>query len=653
MQHLAIKHLSRHWFDDFFIPLLGILFCVCYADTVNAQGCPANIDFETGSFANWTCWVGRTYADGDKNVISLNKVLGPESGHHAMYSRNNQLDPFGGFPVSCPNGSGYSVKLGSTEAGGQAEGISYEFKVPENNNNYSITFHYAVVFQSPNHRINEQPRMEAEVTNVTDNKVIDCGSFSFIAVGSSLPGFQVSNALDTIAVLYKPWSAVTVDLSGNAGKTIRLFFRTADCTFRRHFGYAYLDVDSDCNGSFIGAAYCPGDTIVQVNGPVGYSRYTWYDSALTTILGTGPKLTLKPPPPSGTSIALKIDPFDGAGCQKVLVALLKDTLSFKANAGNDALYCGKDAVEIGAKTIPALAYSWSPAAGLSDPSIANPMASPAKTTSYVLKVSSVGGGCYNTDTVVIRSSLIDTTLKLVGKAAFCFGYGDSAVLKIKPALSIEWFKDNQSIGATGVTSFHVNETGTYYAVLKDIEGCVLSTPKQGIVIEHPIPPITYPVKYAIINLSLPLEARKIGEHVLWDPEIHLDNPSSYTPNFRSSTEQMYSITMVTAAGCVTIDSQLVKTVKNVEIYVPTAFTPNGDGNNDILRPVIRGVQSITYFRIFNRAGNLLFQTTTDRAGWDGTYKGAQQDPQTVVWMLECIGVDGHVFNRKGSSLLLR
>src|SRR5215203_3862914 len=133
-----------------------------------------------------------------------------------------------------------------------------------------------MLIQLPNHRINEQPRMEIEVTNVTDNIKIDCSSFTFIAVGSSMPGFEYSSRSDSITVLYKNWSAVSVDLSGNAGKTIRLFFKTADCTFRRHFGYAYIDVDSECTTNISGAEYCPDDTLVSLTAPFGYQKYTWY-----------------------------------------------------------------------------------------------------------------------------------------------------------------------------------------------------------------------------------------------------------------------------------------------------------------------------------------------------------------------------------------
>ena len=147
----------------------------------------------------------------------------------------------------------------------------------------------------------------------------------------------------------------------------------------------------------------------------------------------------------------------------------------------------------------------------------------------------------------------------------------------------------------------------------------------------------------IINLPLPLEARKIGMHILWKPSTWLYTPAMYTPDFKSASEQLYAIEMKTNAGCITVDTQLVKTVKNVEMYVPAAFTPNNDGINDFLRPILREVKEIGYFRIFNRAGNLLFETRTEKPGWDGIYKGMPLQTQAVVWMLEIVGVDGNIF----------
>src|SRR5678810_122139 len=93
---------------------------------------------------------------------------------------------------------------GNNRGGGQAEGISYEFTIPAGQDIYSLIYHYAVVFQDPNHEVFQQPRLEIEVTNTTDNKVLNCSSFTFIPFGSILPGFFLSgNQQDTTNVWCK------------------------------------------------------------------------------------------------------------------------------------------------------------------------------------------------------------------------------------------------------------------------------------------------------------------------------------------------------------------------------------------------------------------------------------------------------------------
>ncbi len=799
---------------------------LCYHSGLHAQGCPPNIDFENGSFDGWTCYTGNVSAATGQNVISLTPSGGPIYNRHTMFDAfpGNGVDQYGGFPVNCPNGSGHSIKLGNNLGGGEAEGISYEFTIPANQNYYSLIYHYAVVFQDPNHLDYQQPRMEIEITNVTDNSIISCSSFTFYPFGSPLPGFNLSdNPGGDTPVWYKDWTAVSINLNGNAGKTIRLFFKTADCTFRRHFGYAYIDVNSECSGTFVGATYCPDDTVVHVVAPYGYQSYTWYNNTFTQVLGNQQTLTLAPPPPAGTTVAVQLIPYNGYGCLDTLYAQLIDTLTVHANAGNDALSCNHTPVQIGSPPRPGFTYNWSPAAGLSNPNISNPIAIPDTTTAYVLAIRHSGGGCFSTDTVVIKAALLDTTLDFFGSLAYCTGSGDSAVLQVKPADSIQWFRDNVPIPGAHQTRYKALQSGTYYAKLFSLStGCTITTSSRQIsiasvpvvgftvnkpdqclvgnsfaftnsstnvlgvmqyrwrfgdglestnrdvihryskagryrvtltvnssavcadstsliinvfqnpeaaftikpvciglpstvinntadtgvypvnyywdfgngqlsnavnppshiynaagiypvklsvntaqcpsplntliryaVIEKPKPGISYPVEYGVIDLPLPLQARAIGEKILWNPATYLDDVSSYKPVFRGSTEQLYTIQMTEANGCITVDTQQVKLVKNVEIWVPNAFTPNGDGTNDLLRPLLRGIKSVNYFRIYNRWGELIFEMRSDRPGWDGTYKGLPQPAQAVVWTIEALGADNVLYRSKGTSILIR
>lgn len=632
--------------------LIAFLYCL----PATAQQCPPNIDFETGTFQGWTCYIGSTAAVNGENVITINPS-GPVFNRHTMYSyaaNSGQLDPYGGFPVLCPNGSGYSIRLGNNLAGTQAEGVSYEFTIPAGQDIYSLIYHYAVVFQDPNHRPEEQPRMEIEITDVTDNKIISCSSFTFIPYGNILPGFfQSPNPQGDTPVWCKDWSAVSVNLNGLAGKIIRLFFKTADCTFKKHFGYAYIDVNSECGDEFVGAKFCPDDTAVNVTAPFGYQNYTWYNSSFTNVLGSQQTIRFSPPPGAGTSIAVELAPYDGYGCLDTLYARLIDTLTIIANAGRDTVSCNHNPVVIGTNATPGYVYSWSPAAGLNSAAIANPIATPDVTTSYVVSTRHDGGGCLNKDTVLVRASVIDNSMRLLGKPIYCQDSGDSSVLVVQPTDSIQWFRDDLAIDGANQPTYRVTKSGSYYAMLFNRDGCTLATNKQDILIDKARPGIAYPVEYVIVDLPFTLQARQFGTSAVWNPATDLDDPSSFNPVFKGSGDQLYTIKIETATGCVTIDTQLVKTVTHADIYVPTAFTPNNDGLNDILRPTLMGMKDLRFFRVYNRWGQLLFDTRTNREGWDGRFNGNPLPAQVVVWIAEGVGVDGNIYARKGTSTLVR
>jgi len=799
--------------------------CCLFSFTSNAQDCPHNIDFETGTFEGWICYTGNTYESNGENVIALNPTTGPVFNRHTMYSSfpGDGFDEYGGFPVNCPNGSGHSIRLGNNSGGGQAEGISYDFTIPANQNVYNLIYNYAVVFEDPSHLEFQQPRMEIEISNATTHQIIECSSFTFFPNGSPLPGFNLSpiSASDS-PVWYKNWSAVSINLNGHAGESIRLFFKTADCTFRRHFGYAYIDVNSECSGNFAGASFCPDDANVHLVAPYGYQQYNWYNSSFTQLLGTDQVLVFAPPPPVGTSVAVVVTPYDGYGCLDTLYTQLTDNLVITPHAGRDTVSCNAEGVPIGELPKQGVLYSWTPTTGLTDPDVSNPFANPATTTSYILFTSSTGGGCRGYDTVVVTASLLDTSLQFRGKESFCLNSGDSAVLTVQPTDTIQWYKDNVPINGATQTVYNVTQTGEYHARLANKAGCALLTAsrhidissiplpgfttavkdqclkgnsfsftnsstnavgpmyyrwifgdgteastrdavhvytkagtyrvklivnsnaicadsssmiihvyqnaiplfiaknvcvnlpvqlinntadtmnspitylwsfgngqfsnlrnppppvynvagiysinlsvntaqcplpvitlQQNIKVEDPRPGINYGVETAVENLPLVLQARQFGGTVLWKPATSLNNSTVFNPVFKGVSEQLYTIEITTASGCLTVDTQLVKIVKQIAIYVPAAFTPDDDGLNDHLKPTMYGIKTLNYFKVFNRWGQLMFESNRPYPGWDGMYKGVRQEMQTYVWIVDAIGADGNKYIRKGTSILLR
>lgn len=634
------------------------LFFFINIQNIIAQDCPPNIDLESGTFANWKCYTGFVNAVANsRNVISLSEFA-PTQNRHTLFGGSTAIglkDYYGGFPVLCPNGSNYSVKLGNTEGGGEAEGLSYEFTIPLNRNTFALIYNYAVVFQDPNHQSFQQPRLELEITNVNDSAKVECSSFTFIPNGSTLPGFYLSSRPDSTPVWCKDWSAVTVNLNGLAGKKIRMFFKTADCTFTRHFGYAYIDINTECSSEFQGAVYCKDDTAVNIIAPYGYQTYTWYNSTFSQTLGTQQQIIFSPPPQNGLHLALEITPFNGYGCLDTLYTKLYDTLQLKANAGKDLASCNGEEIQIGENPKAGVQYQWMPEIGLSNPFIANPRLMPDSTKEYIVTIKNSGGGCVNSDTVKVIASIIHTTLSILGKSAFCITSTDSAILFVQPTDSIQWFKDNNPLTNSNDLKYRVTVSGNYRAVLFTKYGCQSKTRDQFINIETPILGIKYPLKYAVKNLPLELESRLFGEHVLWNPFSNLNISNSIRPLFTSSIEQdfLYKIEITSSAGCLTIDTQLVKVIKEIKIYVPSAFTPNNDGLNDFLKPIMHGTKQLLFFKVFNRLGQLVFDIQQSQKGWNGEINNKVQPAGAYVWMVQAIGVDDKIYLEKGTTVLLR
>ena len=108
-----------------------------------------------------------------------------------------------------------------------------------------------------------------------------------------------------------------------------------------------------------------------------------------------------------------------------------------------------------------------------------------------------------------------------------------------------------------------------------------------------------------------------------------------------------------AIGCTDDDDIFIKVYEGPAYYLPNAFTPNGDGLNDVFLPVPVGIRSTDYFRVFDRYGAKMYETRQWMQGWDGTLKGKPASAGTYVWMIKGIDTNGSVVEMKGTVILLR
>ncbi len=130
-------------------------------------------------------------------------------------------------------------------------------------------------------------------------------------------------------------------------------------------------------------------------------------------------------------------------------------------------------------------------------------------------------------------------------------------------------------------------------------------------------------------------------------------PQSYIPP-RVTTDIYARLIVQNNLGCFDTAIQKIVVPNSCYIAVPNAFTPNNDGINDYLYPVNAWKANDLLFRVYNRVGQLVFETRNWTKKWDGTFKGQGADPATYVWILIYTDSDsGNKVQLKGSTILLR
>jgi gliding motility-associated-like protein len=172
--------------------------------------------------------------------------------------------------------------------------------------------------------------------------------------------------------------------------------------------------------------------------------------------------------------------------------------------------------------------------------------------------------------------------------------------------------------------------------------------------------IRYSTVTVFPNVPRRLQARDFGSNAtyLWTPPTGLNVTTVINPVFKHDETTEFTITIGTDNGCRVVDTLLVLVPTaspdlKSDIFVPKAWSPNKDGHNDKLRPLTVNIKEIYYFRIFDRWGQLLFETNEIGKGWDGIFNGKQQVQDVYTWTLEAMGEDGKHYKRSGNSILLR
>ena len=143
-----------------------------------------------------------------------------------------------------------------------------------------------------------------------------------------------------------------------------------------------------------------------------------------------------------------------------------------------------------------------------------------------------------------------------------------------------------------------------------------------------------------------------GTKYNWSPPNGLSSDTIINPIATLDVEETYKLYALTKEGCDKYSQIVIKRYSGPELYIPTAFTP-GKQTNNVLRVFPVGIKSFAHFSVYNRFGQLLFNTKDYNIGWDGTINGAPADFGTYVAIAESIDYTGKPMIAKNTVVLLR
>jgi len=293
----------------------------------------------------------------------------------------------------------------------------------------------------------------------------------------------------------------------------------------------------------------------------------------------------------------------------------------------------------------AYSIAWTPTTQLSDPTIANPIFSSTADENYQASVQLVAdnncSGSTNTITMDVRS--IENPV-ITGDTTLCIE--ESITLSIN-ADSVLWWGDSTYVN----TSFTFSPQADTLITATASTFCVSNAVVTHFVEVYPLPVInTINDTTITIQQIVPLTTSG-GTNYYWSPEEYLSCIICDSPEASPIESIQYTVVVEDSNGC--RSSKLISIeVLIPDLFIPTGFSPNGDGVNDEV--FVRSLSIATMnLQIYDRWGGLVFETDNQERGWDGTAKGSKLDAGVYVYKFEAQLVSGEKVEQAGNITLFR
>lgn len=321
-----------------------------------------------------------------------------------------------------------------------------------------------------------------------------------------------------------------------------------------------------------------------------------------------------------------------------------------ADAGPDLTICRGDTIALEGLNA-AMGVEWAPAANISDINDPEALVWPPVTTQYVLSAFN-SADCPARDTMVV--TVRDVNPMAEPDTIIC--QGASVQLSATGGDMYQWtpldFLDDAGIANPVSTP---DSTVQYVVEASDGFGCVGYDTIDITVL--PLPLVDAGPDW-LIDLVLDEYANLLGVAptaltFTWTPVDGLDDPAILQPSAQPEDPTTYILTATDANGCSNSDTVFVDVKNEFTIILPDAFTPNGDGLNDVWHPITIGLIDVVDVSIFNRWGERIFYSTERFAGWDGTYKGKPQEMESYIAVIRIRDPKGNPVQQTGTITLIR
>ncbi|PUZ29240.1 hypothetical protein DCC81_07185 [Chitinophaga parva] len=344
---------------------------------------------------------------------------------------------------------------------------------------------------------------------------------------------------------------------------------------------------------------------------------------------------------------------DRQGCTATARTAIDVKTNLAVTAPNDSTICTGDKVHLHATADGPYAYTWLEMPGSRNIGTGSDLDVTPDPPVEHYEVLATLGTCSATAQVTYTS--VNPPLADAGPdTTIC--YGTPALLHATGGTTYRWAPAallNRS-NAADVKAYPEN-TYHFIVTVTDTLGC--PRPVSDTMLVTVVPRIdAFAGNDTIAVMGQPFQLHGSGNGAIryqWTPPDWLTNPNIANPITNSVKDIRYTLTVYTKEGCTDQDDILVRFMVGPNIYVPNAFSPNGDGRNDLFFPIPVGILHIQYFSIYDRWGNEMFSTNEYMKGWDGNYRGRAANAGTYVWMVRGVDQNNHTVMEKGTVSLIR